>query len=790
MARTQTESRQLARSPEVHEQLAALWAVIQRHWGAVAVSILVMLVAGLLYFLRAPRTYESRTQIQLVTKHFSVSGDQQEQPPAFENTIETHKVVISSPTLVSRAVRDFGLDKLDSLSGVADPVAAILENLDAEVKEDNTTVLELAYRSGNAMDCQQVLQAMNATYSAYLSESNHQIGKEAMDLISKANDDLLEQLRGIEANHGEFQKSAPLMWRDGQGVNIHHERQLQIEAARQDLLVQHAVMSAKIKALEAALASGGLSRDAVYYEALMELRLNEQDTDLRAAQLAEQEQFAERTALREYASLLVGEYVRLWVEESEKLDSFGQGHPDVESVTKRKELVHEMLKAMQRDQQEIADNLIAPLEPATVEEGRDYVSVYLQLLRDRLTVIDSQIASLDDEFTVEQRKANVMQEHLITDRRLRNDYETTRELFDVVVARLREVNILRDSGGDVMYILAEPNVGLQVAPMLLFVMFGSVMLGGLIGTGLAVVVDHSERTFRNWTEIREALELPVIGGIPVLSHVDTNAVPKYAHLPASLCTVHDEGCQPSEAFRGVRTNLYYSTSKQNYKVIQVTSPLPGDGKSTLTANLAVSIAKSGKRVLVLDADFRRPTIAGILGVDVSTPGLPGLGSVITGEAELEQALSSTVVENLFVVPARERPRQPSELLTTSQFSQFLSKVKSQYDFVLIDTPPLLPVTDPSVVAAQVDGVLLTVRVRRGVRVAAQRAVERLRSVNAKVLGVVVNGWEGNARDSVGTHDYGFGYGYGYGDAYGNGESPQQAERMSEAAATFQRNGAK
>ena len=771
----------------MQEQLVGLWTIVHRHWGVVAVSIAVSFVVGLLYFLKAPRTYESRTQIQLITKRFSVSGEQQEQPPAFENTIETHKVVISSPTLIGRAIQDFHLDQLDSLSDKPDPVLAILEDLDAEVKEDNTTVLELAYRSGSASDCQQVLQAINATYSNYLSESNHQFGKEAMDLISKANDELLDQLRELEAEHGRFQKTAPLMWRDGQGVNIHHERQLQIEASRQELLVGRAVLAAKIKALEAALVSGGLSRDAVHYEALMELRLNEQDTDLRAAKLAEQEQFAERTALREYASLLVGEYVRLWVEESEKLDSYGQGHPDVASVTKRKELVHEMLQSMQQDQEDLAESLIAPLDAAPEEENTDYVSVYLQLLRDRLTVIDSQIASLDGAFQEEQRKANVMQEHLITDRRLRNDYETTRELFDVVVARLREINILRDSGGDVMYILAEPNDGLQVAPMLLFVMLGSILLGGLVGTGLAVAVDHSERTFRNWSEIRDLLELPVIGGIPVMSNVSTDSRPEFAELPAALCTVHDEGCQPSEAFRGVRTNLYYSASKQNHKVIQITSPLPGDGKSTLAANLAVCIAKSGKRVLVLDADFRRPTIARILGVDTATPGVPGLGSVISGKAKLEEALSSTVVDNLFVVPARERPRQPSELLTTAQFSQFLATVKDQYDFVLIDTPPLLPVTDPSVVAAQVDGVLLALRVRRGVRVAAQRAVERLRSVQAKVLGVVVNGWEVDPRESVSTYDYG----YGYGEAYDHGDGKQPGRRNhAEMSATFQRNGVK
>jgi capsular exopolysaccharide synthesis family protein len=752
---------------DVRDQLSDLWDVVNRHPGLVVCSLLVFLVLGLLYYLRVPRTFESTTDILIVTKRAPALEGPSEENPVFEKSIETHAVMVCSPLIVERAIKDHNLTALPTFEREEDPLESILDDLTVQVKEENATVLEVSYRSRNADDCQKVLAAIAATYKQFLGEFNQQIGKETTDLIAKANDDLMEQLRKNEEEYRRFQTSAPLMWRDGESVNVHHERQAQIETARQELMVERTVLRARLDALNEVLAKGEVSRDAVYYEALKELQLDEDYSDWRDVQIAERKRFAEREAVREYASLLVGEYVRLMVEKSELLDEFGEGHPNFESVVKRQEQVKEMLNAMLQNRMDVEESILDPaLLAQDKDENKDYVTIYLQLLSDRLTMLDRQITTLDAAFQAEQALANKMQEYLLRDQAFRNDHERTQQLFDVVVARLREISLARDYAGDAMSILAEAEVGEQVWPRIPYVALGSIFLGLVGGCVLAWGVDRSERTFRSLAEIRQALGVPVLGRIPFMKRETIALLPQFPDVAARIVTVHMEGSNLAEAFRGIRTSLYFTASGNIHQVIQITSPLPGDGKSTVAANLAVTIAKSGKRVLVLDADFRRPTIARLLGLP-SDDRQHGLAAVIAGKVSVMEAARLTPIDNLYVLPVTERPRQPSELLSTPEFERVLEKLRAEFDMVLIDTPPLLAVTDPSVVAARVDAVLLTMRIRKGVQLAATRAMEMLKSHGANVVGVIINGLE--RRRGYDAFRYGYEYPYmGY-PAASNGE---------------------
>ena len=226
MSNSRSDLRSSFAGLDAHEQLAAIWASVRRHPLIVASSIGAALLLGTLYYLRVPRTYESRTQIRVITKSFSVSGDEKEQTPTIETTIETHTVVITSRMIVERAIKEFGLEKLPSLAGEDDVLKAIRDNLDANVKEDNTTVLELAYRSSREEDCQKVLHAINATYEKHLDEFDHDNGTYVSSLFTNGKDELLEELRQSDESIEEFRNKAPLIWRDGQGVNIRGRRAL------------------------------------------------------------------------------------------------------------------------------------------------------------------------------------------------------------------------------------------------------------------------------------------------------------------------------------------------------------------------------------------------------------------------------------------------------------------------------------------------------------------------------------------------------------------------------------
>jgi capsular exopolysaccharide synthesis family protein len=336
-------------------------------------------------------------------------------------------------------------------------------------------------------------------------------------------------------------------------------------------------------------------------------------------------------------------------------------------------------------------------------------------------------------------------------------------------------------------------MGYQVRPQLLKVMLAAAFLGLLLGIGMVYLRDMLDPRFRGPEEVSKQLGLPIMGHIPVIP--DTVSPPAAvngdAHGPAldpALCTYYDPLGGAAEAYRAVRTSLYYSAEVVGHRVIQITSPSPGDGKTTLSANLAIAMAGSGKRVLLVDADFRRPRIEAYFGME----GGLGLSSIAAGNAEFSDAIRKTLVDNLWIVPCGERPNNPADLLASKRFKDFVDYEREQYDFVIIDTPPVLAVTDPGVVAPRVDAVLLVIRLGKESRETAGRAVETLKGLGARILGIVINGI--GAGKSYSTkykywrnQYYGYRYGYKhvpyanyYGDSDhdGNGVAPSADDAVA------------
>jgi capsular exopolysaccharide synthesis family protein len=170
------------------------------------------------------------------------------------------------------------------------------------------------------------------------------------------------------------------------------------------------------------------------------------------------------------------------------------------------------------------------------------------------------------------------------------------------------------------------------------------------------------------------------------------------------------------------------------KVVQITSPSPGDGSTTLAANLAASIAQSGKRVLLIDADLRNPSLHKIFGVSNDA----GLVSVVRGENDLPDAIQESEIPGLWLLPAGAPPVNPADLLASPRLPELLQHLREVYDVVLVDTPALLAATDAHVVATCADGVLLTIRIGNGNRPKLERAREILGTLGANLLGAVVN----------------------------------------------------
>lgn len=201
-----------------------------------------------------------------------------------------------------------------------------------------------------------------------------------------------------------------------------------------------------------------------------------------------------------------------------------------------------------------------------------------------------------------------------------------------------------------------------------------------------------------------------------------------------LITAIDPKSAISEQYRTIRTNIQFSSVDQEIRTIMVTSSGPAEGKSTTVANLAVVFAQQGKRVLLVDADLRKPTSHYTFNVTNTF----GFTSVLTKQMTLEQAIRNTEVENLDVLTSGPIPPNPAELLASKAMDQFFNEVQQQYDVVLFDTPPVIAVTDAQILANKCDGTILVVFSGKTEKDQLVKAKELLQSAKGKLLGVVLN----------------------------------------------------
>jgi tyrosine-protein kinase len=281
------------------------------------------------------------------------------------------------------------------------------------------------------------------------------------------------------------------------------------------------------------------------------------------------------------------------------------------------------------------------------------------------------------------------------------------------------------------------------------------LLGLLIGLVGALLLERRDKRIRDIADATDLIGvLPVLG---VLPQVRKGAEARITEAGAAGF---------AEALRLLRAQLRYFGVDGQVKSVLVTSPTPGDGKSTLAWNLAATYAVADPQasVLLIDADLRRPRATEISGL----PAGPGLSDVLSGAAGVEDAIRQTVILNpnsgkraaeLHVLGAGGLPPNPAQLLESSAFSSFLAAAKRDYDFVVLDSPPVSQVSDSIPALRLVDGVLIVVRMKLTHRGALRLLIAQLEQLSAPVLGVVING------ATQGSSGYGYGYGYGYGHYY-------------------------
>jgi capsular exopolysaccharide synthesis family protein len=250
------------------------------------------------------------------------------------------------------------------------------------------------------------------------------------------------------------------------------------------------------------------------------------------------------------------------------------------------------------------------------------------------------------------------------------------------------------------------------------------LVGLALGVGAAVLRTTLDTRVRGESDIRRISDAPLLGGISF--DADAQKKPLLTQAPAQS--------PRAESFRQIRTNLQFAHVSHRSKAVLVTSSLPGEGKSTTATNLAIAIAQSGQSVVLVDADLRRPRVDEYLGLERNA----GLTTALIGRADVEDLLQPWGTDELYILTAGQIPPNPSELLGSDAMKKLILRLEEKFDAVIIDAPPLLPVTDAAVLAQQVGGVVLVIGSSKVKLPDLQKSLGNLEMVNADLLGVVIN----------------------------------------------------
>ena len=428
--------------------------------------------------------------------------------------------------------------------------------------------------------------------------------------------------------------------------------------------------------------------------------------------------------------------------------------------------------------QEVVDRIEEQM--AALEEDRDtdskgedseFVEAVIAAANTRyMTALQKQneLERLADEQRVLAEDATIKQAEFAV---LDADRNRTERLCDVLDTRIKELSVSENTGALNINILEFAKVADRpYRPRRTLSMALALIAGLALGAGLALLRDRLDVRLRTSEEVAAALGAPVLGVVPHLSS-------RRQRKGLARLVEFDPGSHAAEAFRTIRTAVYFGFPASQARTLVLTSPSAGDGKTTVASNLAIAMAQAGQRTLLLEADLRKPRHHQIY---VLEPG-PGLCGVLKGEATVADAVRRSGVERLDVLPCGQVPSNPSELLNSDAFAQAIRALSDLYDRIIIDAPPLGPVADARIVSALADATILILRAGRSTRTGAEQAREGLLGVGGTIMGAVVNDVQ---RGNRGYHEYGYGdryqyYGYRTEEGDGRGASRAGARAVAD-----------
>lgn len=435
---------------------------------------------------------------------------------------------------------------------------------------------------------------------------------------------------------------------------------------------------------------------------------------------------------------------------------FGGRNPKVQEVRQQMTAIEEQIKS---NMVTLEEKLKADYERAVRDEGS---------LQDALSKAKAE-ASQENQAAI---KFNLLRQNVDTTKALYNDFlQKTTQAQAQVAEQYNNVTMIEPAEVPIV----------PYSPKRLQNILLALLLSTVGGIGLALFADYLDNTVKDPNDVARYAQIPTLAMIPKLNTQKGSPVPygrdslsPEVEQKSSVLALNSQLFTPDhhplgvEAYRILRTSILLSTAGGPPKKILFTSGSPSEGKSTTAINTAISLARLGRSVLVIDADMRRPTVHKALSIDNKI----GLSNCLSGEVPIEKVVKSSTIPNLSLLPSGVIPPNAAELVSSESMRILLQELSSQFDHVLIDSPPLASVTDALVLSTMVDGVILLVSSGRSTRDILRYSCQQLAKVNSKLLGAVLNNFD-YKQDGYGYYNYNY---------YGNYRE-SEIDRVSNASLT-------
>lgn len=685
-------------------------SAVRRRWRVVAAVLVAAALLGALYYATAERVYSAKAELLILqTGENSLSPTIEVQASRENSLMPTFVNLISSAKVLQGALKRLSPEDIAVDLSPETPeqwIKQLQMRLSASAVY-KTNIITVSYQSKDPATAVRVVNAVVDSYLEFMRETHQGTTVEIVQTLNKEKDDLSLRLSEKERQLQDLSRTLGALDSGGSGQLLHPlvERAKAFNASLIEAQKERVQLAASLASLQAAIRNGEDLRqylnavsDAVGREMLLNgLGFNPQDSAARAE--------AERRILEDQLAL------------NALREHLGDNHPRVQQLLQRIAANQQYLAGFQ---QRLRDRLSA------IESG-ELGPTLLALMRQRLAECVEKENSLAQQYEIARTEAGQLAGGLAQMEMLKNDIAGLRELYGGLVKRLTNIELTRDLRASLITEPVENRT--PVSPSLSRTVAMVLLVGLGLGLMIVYVLDVMDDHFRSVEEIQWQLKAPVLSVVREMAARNGGGA-------AAIEMAQDPAGAAGESFRTLRTAI--ALHDERTERIIITSAEPGDGKSTVAANLAAAFAQSGKRTLLIDGDLRRPGLSTLLGLR----GREGLSEILRMETPVVEAapgrICRDVVPGLDVLPCGARPVNPAELLASARMSELLTWTESAYDQVIIDTPPAPLASDTIILGRMADGALLVTQPLKNTRRTLFRAIEHLRILKVPLIGLAVN----------------------------------------------------